>query len=346
MEVGRPTPPLETEDGSGCGARRPRPRDALQRGAGERATRRPPGRVPGGRRRPARPRGAFGPARSPSGATGIIPSAVDSLGHGPTLVVGHSLGGHAALEFARCRPERLRGLILAGAGASPRGPGAVPYRWAAEPVSRPPADRPARWNDRLLRWLSPPEVVEATIRSGYAFHTLPAARGEVLGRFGPEAMRSVKAPVLVLNGEKDAVFRSGEADFARAHPHARVESIPRTGHLANFDAPDAFTDAVRRFARRLPAAGRPRHHRVHPAPRTPGGPWRCSATASRVDHGTARKDRQGSPADTQGSSRSPGNAAKASSGASSRSRSPTAPGRRATAGGTFRPRRAGACVRC
>ncbi|MFI2224008.1 alpha/beta fold hydrolase [Streptomyces fradiae] len=190
-----------------------------------------------------------------SGATEVIARAVDSLDCGPALVVGHSLGGYASLEFARCHPERLRGLVLAGASASTRGPWAAPYRWVAGLVPRVPADRLARWNDRLLRRLYPPEVVEATIRSGYAFHTVPAAWGEVLGRFDAGAMGSVKAPVLILNGEKDTVFRSGEADFARAHPRARVELVPRAGHLANFDAPDAFTDAVRRFARQLSAVG-------------------------------------------------------------------------------------------
>lgn len=190
-----------------------------------------------------------------STSTEIIASAVDSLDRGPALVVGHSLGGYASLEFARRRPERLRGLILAGASAATRGPWAAPYRWVARLVPRLPADRLARWNDRLFRRLYPPEVVEATIRSGYAFHTLPAAWEEVLGRFDADAMRYVEAPALILNGEKDTLFRTGEADFARAHPHARVELIPRAGHLANFDAPDAFTDAVRRFARQLTAVG-------------------------------------------------------------------------------------------
>ncbi|WP_406394916.1 alpha/beta fold hydrolase [Streptomyces sp. NBC_00887] len=188
-------------------------------------------------------------------ATEIIASAVDSLGCGPALVVGHSLGGYASLEFARRCPEQLRGLVLAGASASTRGPWARPYRWAAGLVPRIPADRLTRWNDRLLRRLYPPEVVDATILSGYAFHTLPAAWGEVLGRFDAGAMRHVAAPVLILNGEKDTVFRSGESDFARAHPYARVELIPRAGHLANFDDPVAFTDAVRRFAQQLPAPG-------------------------------------------------------------------------------------------
>ncbi|MFK0238099.1 alpha/beta fold hydrolase [Streptomyces vinaceus] len=186
-------------------------------------------------------------------ATEIIGAAVESLGRGPALVVGHSLGGYASLEFARYRPEQLRGLVLAGASASTRGGWAVPYRCVAGLVPRVPAQRLTRWNDRFLRRLYPPEVVEETIRSGYAFHTLPAAWGEVLGRFDASAMRHVAAPVLILNGEKDPVFRAGERDFARAHPNARVELIPRARHLANFDAPEAFTDAVRRFARQLPA---------------------------------------------------------------------------------------------
>ncbi|WP_411084070.1 alpha/beta fold hydrolase [Streptomyces sp. cmx-18-6] len=185
-------------------------------------------------------------------AAEIIASAVDALDRGPALVVGHSLGGYASLEFARRRPGLLRGLVLAGASASTRGAWAAPYRWVAGLVPRLPADRLTRWNDWLLRRLHPPEVVEATIRAGYAFHTLPDAWGEVLGRFDADAMRDVAAPVLILNGEKDSVFRSGERDFAGAHPDARVELIPRARHLANFDDPAAFTDAVRRFARQLP----------------------------------------------------------------------------------------------
>ncbi|MBD0708784.1 MULTISPECIES: alpha/beta fold hydrolase [unclassified Streptomyces] len=186
-------------------------------------------------------------------ATEVIAAAVEALGSGPALVVGHSLGGYASLEFARRCPEHLRGLVLAGASASTRGARTLPYRWAAGLVPRVSPGLLTRWNDKLLRRLYPPEVVAETIRSGYAFHTLPAAWGEVLGRFDASAMRHVRAPVLILNGEKDTLFRSDERAFARAHPAARVELIPRARHLANFDAPDAFTDAVRRFARELPA---------------------------------------------------------------------------------------------
>ncbi len=73
-----------------------------------------------------------------------------------------------------------------------------------------------------------------------------------MGRFDAGAMRHVDVPVLILNGEKDRVFRFGERESARAHPNARVELIPRAGRLASFDDPDSFTGADRRFARQLP----------------------------------------------------------------------------------------------
>lgn len=67
-------------------------------------------------------------------ATEIISGAVDSLGHGPAMIVGHSLGGYAALEFARRRPGQVRGLVLAGASAVTSGPWAAPYRLIAKIV--------------------------------------------------------------------------------------------------------------------------------------------------------------------------------------------------------------------
>ncbi|WP_425470804.1 alpha/beta fold hydrolase [Streptomyces armeniacus] len=165
-----------------------------------------------------------------------------------------------ALDFARRHPERLRGLVLAGASAATRGPWAGPYRALARLVPRlvrheRGAARLTRWNDALLRRTYPPEVVAETIADGYAFHTLSAAWGEVLGRFDASDLSAVRAPVLILNGEKDRLFRAGEREFAAAHPRARVELVPGARHLSNFDDPAAFTDAVRRFARAEAAPG-------------------------------------------------------------------------------------------
>jgi pimeloyl-ACP methyl ester carboxylesterase len=59
-----------------------------------------------------------------SSATRIIASAVDALDRGPALVVGHSLGGYAALEFARRCPHHVR-----RTGGRPSWSPA--YRWTA-----------------------------------------------------------------------------------------------------------------------------------------------------------------------------------------------------------------------
>ncbi|MFE9692889.1 alpha/beta fold hydrolase [Micromonospora sp. NPDC005806] len=188
-------------------------------------------------------------------AADVVAEAVRDLDAGPAVMVGHSLGGYVSLHFARRHPDLLAGLVLMGASVATTGPRTVPYRLVAALVGRLPAARLTWWNDRLLRRLYPPDVVDATIADGYAFHTLPVAWRDMLGRFDASSLAAVRAPVLILNGERDRVFRSGEREFARAHPGARVEVVPGAGHLANFDAPAAVTDAVRRFARELsPAA--------------------------------------------------------------------------------------------
>jgi pimeloyl-ACP methyl ester carboxylesterase len=93
---------------------------------------------------------------------------LDALGHDSAFVLGHSIGGMAALEFAHSFPDRLEGLILSGTtpafgsrdgslppNSSPIASGpstpAPPWRisparlrqsfWAAAPVATPPARR-------------------------------------------------------------------------------------------------------------------------------------------------------------------------------------------------------------
>jgi pimeloyl-ACP methyl ester carboxylesterase len=188
-------------------------------------------------------------------AADLIAAAVRDLGAGPAVVVGHSLGGYVSVHFAHRHPDLLAGLVLMGASAATSGPLTVPYRLVAALVERLPADRLTRWNDRLLRRLYPPEVVDAAIADGYAFHTLPIAWRDVLGRFDASSLAPVRAPVLILNGQRDLLFRSGERAFARARPGTRIELIPGAAHLTTFDAPAAVADAVGRFARQVsPAA--------------------------------------------------------------------------------------------
>ena len=84
----------------------------------------------------------------------------------------------------------------------------------------------------------------------------------------------IPGATLILNGELDLIFRLPAATFAAAAVDARRVRLAGATHLANLDRPRAFSEAVRRFARSLPADRRPDDT-------APAG----SSTGPRDDHG-------------------------------------------------------------
>ena len=151
------------------------------------------------------------------------------------------------MAYAARRSAALSGLVLADASATPTGPGAAIYRGVAALTDRLGPDRMTRVNDRVLRRLYPADRIEPVIAGGYYFAPTPAAWREVMEHCRPSMLHGVQCPVLLLYGQF-AQFRFGTRAFLRACPQARVEIIPRAGHLANLDQPQAFAEAVLRFA--------------------------------------------------------------------------------------------------
>lgn len=180
---------------------------------------------------------------------GYAAVVVDALGDtgDDVVLVGHSLGGFAAMAYAAGRPDSLAGLVLAGSSATPTGPGAAVYRGVAALTNRLGPARMTRINDRVLHRLYPAERIDPVIAGGYWFAPTPAAWREVMTHCRPSMLQGVRCPVLLLNGQFDQ-FRLGERSFLRACPTARVEIIRRASHLSNLDQPKAFADALLRFA--------------------------------------------------------------------------------------------------
>ena len=178
----------------------------------------------------------------------VIDDAVRAVPEGsPVVLVGHSLGGYAAMAYAASHPDALDGLVLAGASATPTGPGAAVYRGVAALTDRLGPERMTRVNDRVLHRLYPAERVDPVIAGGYYFTPTAAAWREVMAHCRPAMLRGVHCPVLLLNGRFDQ-FRVGARAYLRACPGARVEIVPRASHFANLDQPEAFADPLLRFA--------------------------------------------------------------------------------------------------
>lgn len=181
----------------------------------------------------------------------VIDDAVRGVPAGtPVVLVGHSLGGYAAMAYAAAHPDTLDGLVLAGASATPTGPGAALYRGVAALTGRLGPERMTRLNDRVLRRLYPPERIEPVIAGGYYFAPTAAAWREVMTHCRPSMLEGVHCPVLLLNGQYDQL-RVGVRAYLRACPTSREEVIPRASHLSNLDQPEAFAEALLRFTREV-----------------------------------------------------------------------------------------------
>jgi pimeloyl-ACP methyl ester carboxylesterase len=173
--------------------------------------------------------------------------AIDEAAGGRAVLVGLSLGGYVAMAVAGRHPERLRGLVIAGATREPTGVNHLAflvYGWALRLVPESAVRAVAlAW---FRRRYGP--VLGAAITAGGHF-----ARGgslavrRIAGRRFRDRLVAYGGPILVINGTLDLVFRIGAGRFLAGVPKVTNRVIPRAGHLSNVDRPEVFTRLVEEF---------------------------------------------------------------------------------------------------
>jgi pimeloyl-ACP methyl ester carboxylesterase len=177
-------------------------------------------------------------------------------------IVGHSMGGLVAMEMALADRERVRGLVLVGAGGVPMTERRLTItlivlrifsvilglRFVRRALATKPLLRRVvlRGGFRDPRVLSPELAAEIMpLFSGPGFVDAVAAAGRAVRRTVPE---SITCPVLLVWGEHDAMapLRCAQ-DMQDRLRDSKLVVVPGAGHSPMIECPNRFNEAILAF---------------------------------------------------------------------------------------------------
>lgn len=200
------------------------------------------------------PKGDYSEARSIQ----ILAGLMDQLGIESASIIGNSLGGRIAWNFAAQHPDRVTRLVLVSPDgfASPgfeydKAPD-VPLMMKALPYMAPRSMLKA---NLAVAYANPKRLSEATVTRYRDLMLAPGVRRAILERMDQTILRDpvpvlarVTTPTLLLWGEKDGMIPiSNAADYLRDMPNATLVRLPELGHLPFEEDPARSLPPVERF---------------------------------------------------------------------------------------------------
>jgi pimeloyl-ACP methyl ester carboxylesterase len=207
----------------------------------------------------------FGQSRGPAAARSVDDHASDvlallrHLNIERAVIGGLSMGGYITFALARLAPQRCRALVLADTRAEADSDEMRANRVKSQEAARtqgtsgvwtpmePKAVGPAaRANGALLahlRALALENEPAGVIDCLEALKTRPDSR---------PGLPLITCPSLVIVGEDDELTPPAVNEaIQREIPDARLVRIPRAGHMANLEQPEAFNRALWTFVQGL-----------------------------------------------------------------------------------------------
>lgn len=175
---------------------------------------------------------------------------LDAVIDEPVVVLGNSMGGLAAIHYAKERPEKVRGLILLSPG------GAMMEHHEIEELGRTfevsSHDEALEFVDRLLANKSPiRSLIALGIRA--SFHK-PALQQlihsiEQDDLLTPEDLAELQMPAILMWGKHDRILPHSSFAFFREHlpDHIKLVEPDGFGHSPFLDDPDRLFHMVLGF---------------------------------------------------------------------------------------------------
>ena len=171
------------------------------------------------------------------------------------VLIGHSMGGRAALEAVRLAPDRVAGLCLMDTGVTPGKPEEIPRRMELVELAyrEGMAALAARWLPPMLHEARETDAGLIEPLTAMVLRASPEQHERqiraLIGR--PDArpgLAAIRCPTLVLVGRQDRWSPLAQhQDIAAAIPGAELAIIEDAGHFAPVERPEAVSAALLRW---------------------------------------------------------------------------------------------------
>ncbi len=192
---------------------------------------------------------------------GDLAEVIEAIG-GPVDLVGHSMGGKAAMQLALTRPEAVGRLVVADIAPVAYGHSQAHLTQAMRGMGLTGLASRAEADARLGATVGDPGVRAFLLQSLDLKGEMPRWRlnldvleqemDRIVG--WPGTGGAFAGPVLFLSGAaSDYVLPEHRAEIKRLFPNAKFAKIPGAGHWLHADKPREFEAALRAFLG--PAAG-------------------------------------------------------------------------------------------
>ena len=205
---------------------------------------------------------------SPENNVAVVDALTRQLGAERFVLVGNSMGGAVAWNYALRRPERLDGLVLVAAAGWPGEgkPEGTPiiFRLLGNPAGRAVLKSvdptPLAKRGLTQAYLDPRLVTPALVNRYVDLARAPGHKDILLTqsrRASTPVTRAtfaaIRTPTLVMTGERDLLIPASDArGLAAAIPGAKLTAYPDVGHVPMEQIPDRSAADLRAFLNGLP----------------------------------------------------------------------------------------------